>query len=117
MFEVDILLPAMAIFYRTKDYEMLDKYFSECENKNNLSSLLSQMLYYMANKNDAKCKKTLIEISKKNPYVICFIANVGNAYEIIDNIDSIELKTYYEYLKSSLNEESSYPILPDQCLP
>lgn len=87
MFEVDILLPAMSIFYRTKDYEMLDKYFSECENKNNLSSLLSQMLYYMANKNDAKCKKTLIEISKKNPYVICFIANVGNAYEIIDNID------------------------------
>ena len=26
------------------------------------------------------------------------------------NIDSIELKTYYEYLKSSLNEEVSYPI-------
>lgn len=30
--------------------------------------------------------------------------------EIIDNIDSIELKTYYEYLKSSLNEDVSYPI-------
>lgn len=40
-----------------------------------------------------------------------FVTN-KNIYfdEIIDSIDSIELKTYYEYLKSSLNEEISYPI-------
>lgn len=41
-----------------------------------------------------------------------FFVTDKNIYfdEMIDNIDSIELKTYYEYLKSSLNEEVSYPI-------
>lgn len=41
-----------------------------------------------------------------------FFVTDKNIYfdELIDNIDSIELKTYYEYLKSSLNEEVSYPI-------
>lgn len=85
--EVDVLLPSMAIFYRTKDYENLEKYFNLCKDKEDLGSLLSQMLYFIANKNNTRCKEVLVKISRKNPYVICFIANVGNAYEIIDNID------------------------------